>query len=266
MLTAEKLALRREIGASDTPVIMWNDAERLNELFEVKTGLREPPDLSNNYDVHRGNTMEGPDLDWHERKLGYKLSERGRVVYSERFKFLSATLDAYDPRRDAVIEYKNTRADLDWVIAYYTAQVEAQKHCRGARNGILLISRFGSEPFEHEIDAGDDYRRELFTRIPAFQLCVETMTRPVPGRRIVPPDEWRSIDLDEVITDNWVTEMREKLQVWDQTKEMSDLHAETVEDIKALTPDDVGRLRSTRMNISVTRNRRGWLTIKRIAA
>jgi hypothetical protein len=33
MLTAEKLALRREIGASDTPVIMWNDAERLNRLI-----------------------------------------------------------------------------------------------------------------------------------------------------------------------------------------------------------------------------------------
>jgi hypothetical protein len=266
MLTTEQLAQRGEIGASDTPTIMWDDAEKLNELYEVKTGLRPPPDLSNNWDVYRGNSMECPALDWHERKLGYRLEERGSVVRSQKFRFLTATLDAYDPRRDAVIDYKDTRADLDWVIAYYTAQIETQKHCRGARNGILLISRFGSEPFEHEIDAGDDYRRELFTRIPAFQLCVETMTRPVPGRRIVPPDEWRSIDLDEVITDNWVTEMREKLQVWDQTKEMSDLHAETVEDIKALTPDDVGRLRSTRMNISVTRNRRGWLTIKRIAA
>jgi hypothetical protein len=260
----EKLALRREIGASDTPVIMWDDAERLNELFEIKTGLREPPDLSDNYDVYRGNVMEGPDLDWYERKLGYKLTERGRVVYSEQFKFLSATLDGYDPKRDAVIEYKNTRADLDWVKAYYTAQVEAQKHCRGCANGILLISRFGSEPFEIEIDAGDDYRRELFTRVPAFMLCVETVTRPVPLERLVPPEEWRSVNLDVDALDNWGAEMIEKLQVWDQTKEMSDVHAEAADDIKALTPCDVGRLRFR--HLSITRNRRGSLSIKRIAA
>jgi hypothetical protein len=264
MLTQEQLALRRELGASDVPTIMWDDEERLIELYEEKAGLRPPRDLSDNWDVYRGNAMEAKALDWHQRKLGYELLERGRVVYSDKFKFLSSTLDAYDPVRDAVIEYKDSRGTLEWITNYYSAQVEAQKHCRACKTGILLISQYGSEPFEYVVDAGDDYRRELFTRVPAFQLCVETLTRPVPLRRVVPPEEWRSVNLETDALDNWGAEMLERLQVWDQTKEMSDLHAEAAEDIRTLTPDDVGRLRFR--HISVSRNRRGALSIKRIAA
>jgi hypothetical protein len=268
MLTAEQLAKRREFGASDAPTIMSGDAEKLIDLWRVKIGTTPPHDFSDDWPVQWGSHGEQFILNWHERKTGHALVERGSVIYHPTLHFVSATLDAYRAFDDCVIDAKVVNAwyPLRDVVAFYTPQMLVQRDCRGATRAALLIVHGTSEPVEIEVQSDLAYTKELWTRIAAFQLCVETLTPPATLPRVVPPEEYRTIDLDFTTDDwpNWAHEMVPSLQAWSATKDAHDSNAAAADAIKKLLPDDVGRLRYS--DVAITRNRRGALTIKREAA
>jgi hypothetical protein len=151
---------------------------------------------------------------------------------------------------------------LDEVVAYYTPQVIAQMRCRQASRGALLIVHGGSEPSEIPIVPDSSYEQVLWERMAAFELCVQTLTPPAPLARIVPPEQWRTIDLASLAEPwpNWAHELAFDLERWRDVRPLAQEFEEITDHIKSLLPDDVGRF--TCAGVTIRRNRRGALTIK----
>jgi len=261
MLTAEQLSKRGEIGASDVPTIVNGTAEQLVEKWRVLTGLAEPEDLTYSWPVQQGVYMEPFILDWHQRKLTYPLEERGEVLRHPQLPFLTCTLDAYDRVRDAVIDAKCTAWSTDWACQFYAPQLLIQRACRGATKAILLISCAGREPEEIEIEFDQTYYDEVLERIRAFKICVDTVTPPAELPRLVPPEKWRTINLN-VEDPNYKAELISHLEDWRATHEASKVHEQAATSAKSLVPNDVGRLRYQEIRIS--RSKRGHLSVRSV--
>jgi len=259
-LTKEQLAKRGEIGASDVPTIVNGTAEQLNAKWRQLVGLDPPPDLSNNWAVQQGTYMEPFILDWHQRKLGYELTERGEVLRHPVLDYLTCTLDAYDLTRDAVIDAKCTAWSADWAKQFYAPQLLVQRACRGADGAIMLISVGGREPEEIEIEYDPDYYRQVIERITSFKLCMETMTEPSPLPPLIAPEKMRTIDIVTDETPNWRDEMIGHLLIWNETRDAARAHDDAAAAAKALVPIDVGKILCD--DIVIKRNKKGHLAIR----
>lgn len=265
MLTAEQRRLREyKITASMSPTIMSGDAKALNKLFEECVGQREPEDLSDVWPVQFGSHIEPFGLDWHQRKTGQPLIERGRVVDHPTLPRICCTLDAYRAIDDCVIDHKacNGWLKLDDIRKLYTPQIIMQMRCRQASRGVLLVLHGGQEVQEVEVLVDADYEAGMWKRILDFQRCVETLTPPVPMPPIMPPEQWRKIDLDDPAqTPNWGEAMKAALVEWGTTKDQAARHDVAIAEIKLLLPEDTGLL--THGEFHINRNRRGAVSITR---
>ena len=264
MLTEhQKRAREFKTTASQAPVIMAGERDELIRLWQERIGEIEPEDLSQKWPVALGVHCEPLILDWHERKMGMELTERGSFHTHPVYRNIGATLDAYRPATDTVIEAKTTGqfVRLDDAVNFYTPQVIVQMRCRNAAAGALLIMHGSAEPVEIPIVPDADYEDRMWERLLGFELCVQTMQPPVPLPALVPPSQWRSISLDDLPTwPNWAHEAALDLERWRDVRPLAIEFEEITAHIKALLPDDVGRLDYA--GISVRRNRRGILTIR----
>src|SRR5262245_36462495 len=100
------LEQRAQIGASDVPKIVNGTKEQLPELYEVKRGTRPPADLSDVWEVQRGKREEPHIIAWREKELGYEFIYRQHIFRHPEYEWLSGTIDAFDPVREAVVEVK----------------------------------------------------------------------------------------------------------------------------------------------------------------
>jgi hypothetical protein len=263
MLTAEQRKAREfHFTASVAPIVMWGDEAELLRLWREMIGEIEPPDFSDNWPVQLGSFLENFILDWHERNTGYALTERGRVVQHTGLPHICATLDAFRAHDDCTIDAKicNSWQSLDSIIDRYTPQCLVQKACRQAARCALLIMHGTAEPREIEIISDADYEREMWSRITSFWMCVEALVPPVPLPKRVPPELWRTVDLDQEPKPNWGHSIIPELQQWADTKAAADCNTHAADVAKSLIPPDVGCVRFS--NITVKRDRRGYLSIK----
>lgn len=267
MLNEELDLLRlNKITASDANVICHTgpdaDAER-NELFEVKVGLRPPPDFTDHWPVQLGSFLENFALDWHQRRTGLELTERQRFVVHPVLRDISCTLDAFRPHDKAVMDCKVSSGfrTLDNIIKFYTPQLIVQQRCREAERAILLVVHGGAEPAEYEVYSTPEYENAMWDRILAFQRCVETLTPPHPQPPLVPPDQWRKVDLDTEAGLNWAEAMKAALLVWGTTKGPADINEQATAEIKLLLPADVREV--VHGEFRIKRNRRGAVSISR---
>ena len=259
MLSPEQLAKRGEIGASDIPIIVNGDDNKVLEKWQQLVGLVPPPDLSRVYAVQKGSFDEPFNLDWHQVTLGYELVERGEVLRHPELDFVTCTLDAYDPARDAVVDCKSTQAPLDWVRDFYAPQLLVQRACRGAKRAILLVSAAGREPVELEVEFDQAYYDEILARVRAFKICMETMTPPVAQSKLMAPGTLRSVDLENE-KPNYRQEMIDRLEDWRATFKAYRSHEQAAAAAKSLVPQDVGRL--LYQDIRITRDKRGVLSLR----
>jgi hypothetical protein len=264
MLTAEQQRARAfRTTASQAPIIMSGDTDKILRLWQERIGEAEPEDLSDSWPVQLGSYLESFVLDWHERKTGMELTDRGTFYVHPEYSDIGATLDCYRPIDDTVIDAKvcSHWQPLDDITAYYCPQIIVQMRCRAAAHGALLVVHGGSPPQEIPIIPNADYENILWQRLLAFELCVRTLTPPSPIAPIVPPEQWRTIDLATADPwPNWANELTSNLERWRDLKPLANEFQEIVDNIKSLLPGDVGRLDYGGMTIR--RNRRGALTIK----
>jgi hypothetical protein len=266
MLTVEQLRQRREFTASLMPVICNGTPEQRNDVFNEIVGLVPKPNTEWDWPMAFGSHNEPLIRRFYEHDLGYELVDVGRVVHHPKLP-ISATLDGRDNRKNRVVEIKTTAWSLDWAQAFYLPQFLIQRECCEVDDSVLVISVGGRRPIEIEIsDPGDEYRNEMHARIASFMLCVKTLTPPHPlTQRLTPPDQYRTIDLRGT-TDDWSNsehELAAKLEIWGDTKDAADLHAEVGKEIRELVPADVGKV--LHPYYSVKRDRAGKLIIKRAA-
>jgi hypothetical protein len=264
MLTAEQQRVRAfKTTASQAPIIMSGDTDKILRLWQERIGEAEPEDLSDSWPVQLGSYLESFVLDWHERKTGMELTDRGTFYVHPEYSGIGATLDCYRPIDDAVIDAKvcSHWQPLDDITAYYCPQIIVQMRCRAAAHGALLIVHGGSAPQEIPIIPDADYETILWQRLLAFELCVQTLTPPAPLPAIVPPEQWRTIDLAAADPwPNWGPQIALDLERWRELKPSANEFEEISTTIKELIPADVGSVSYNGM--VVKRNRRNAITIK----
>ena len=269
MLSAAQLKLREyKTTASQVPIIMSGDTDKLIRLWRERIGDIEPEDLSSTWPVQLGSYLETFITDWHQKETGHELIRRQEHVQHPSIDYVSATIDCYRPFDDTVLDVKVCGAwyPINDIIEYYAGQVRVQQACLGASRGALLIMHGAAEPREYEIFSDEVYDKEMWGRIAAFQLCCDMLHPPAPLPKVVPPEQYRSVDLEQLHKSawpNWAHSIVPQLLSWSETKTQADQHKLATDTIKALIPDDVGRLSNS--DVTVTRNRAGALSIKRAA-
>jgi hypothetical protein len=93
-------------------------------------------------------------------------------------------------------------------------------------------------------------------------MCLRTFTPPVPMPRVVPPDQWRTVDLSQEPMPNWGHPLMPMLQLYEDTREAAEMHDQAGREARALVPDDVGVVLAGDHKLS--RNRKGNLAITRV--
>jgi hypothetical protein len=177
MMAPDKVAARREsIGASDLPVIMGGDEERLLELWRFKCG-GESADLSDVLPVMLGCYTEPFNLALLHRRAGYALDPCEPV----RNGFMTASPDAIADG-DAVVDAKHCgpyKSEAE-IGAYYAPQLFAQMHVTGKRRAVLSVIRGNSDFFWLEYDWAEDYGALVVDAAAQFWRHVQEQTPPVP--------------------------------------------------------------------------------------
>lgn len=255
--------------ASQAPIICaGSNSDRL-DLFLERIGEKPPPDFTDNLAVQLGKLVEPFLLDWLQRTQSKWITERQRFVPHPSLPWCAATLDGVWPDADGGVEVVEVKHCGPWrkrkeIVKFYTPQVCVQMACRQASRGHLAVLQGNAQIDVYEIAPPEDYLKEMWAALAAFQLCVDTLTPPHPmPEPLLPPDMWKSIDLNtlENPLPNWAGAIMPALVTWGATKESFDLNEQARADIKALLPGDVGELFWN--DITLTRNRRGAVTIKR---
>jgi hypothetical protein len=269
-LTVEQQARRRfKITASMLPILMHGDEAALLKLYceEIGETEREPP----TYAMQLGSHVEPFILDYWDAAHG-TITRRGEVIDHPAIPEFCCTLDGYRAFDDAVIEVKFLSPfwHRDEFVMHYYPQVLAQMRCVGAKRGILLAGQGTGEPVEYDITPKIDdaiaaaYEREMWDRVYQFRLCLRTFTPPVPWKRVVPPEIWRTIDLTKEPMPNWGHAMLPTLDLYEDTREAAAIHEQAGKDARSLVPDDVSIVISHQHKLA--RDKRGVLRITRIAA
>lgn len=262
------LAIERDgiTTASLAPIIVCGSSAELYQLWLEQTGQAPREPMNDNYPVQHGKHLEPFVLDWVERNRQQEITERQKFIRHPTLPKIGCTLDGFLAAENAVIEVKvlNPFTAANEFVPYYAPQVLVQMRCRGAARGILAVQQGNSPPQQYEINVDEPYERSVFERLAAFQLCCDLRTPPGPPPPApVPPEQWRSVDLDASPKPNWGHAMMPTLRLWSDTKEAHDMHEQAKTDVKVLLPDDVGRV--TWGNITVSRSRNGAVTIREAA-
>jgi len=273
-LSAHQLAQRKgRVTASFLPWLAQGDRERIwSEWLRLTDDPRyEPPDLSDEWLIYRGEFSEAPTLDWHERKTRLELTRRGEVVVDPMRGYLCCTLDAFCPATSTVIDLKviNHQRDPEEALSFYAPQILVQKEILGCDYCGLLIVRGDEPPFLAVLPEDErhrDYTARVLNMVDDFWICVTARVPPVEiieSPPLTPPERWRSINLDreaDRAAHNWAGEMIAHLTAWEGTQTSAKLNEAARDEIKRLLPEDCRSLKW--QGVAVSRNRARSVTIK----
>jgi len=179
------------IGGSDAGRIMSGD---WMELWEEKTGRREPEDLSDVLQVQIGIATEDLNLRWFERRTGIEVLCAGceGLVHREH-KFMRGNLDGWVP--GGIIEAKHTSAFAkdEEIVSRYYPQVQHYLAVADICLGYLSVI-FGNHRWEFfELEFDEAYQDLLIAREEEFWSYVQSDTPPVS-----PTNEMIAIALDDM--------------------------------------------------------------------
>lgn len=271
-LTLEQRTVRESrITASFLPYLMAGaeQIERImREFWRIIGDPRYQPDgFEDSWLSHYGHHMEGFCLDWHEAKTGKKFTGRGESVIHPDRPFFSCTLDARDNEAVWDVKTMNGFIDLEERVAWYTPQVVGQMGCAKVDRGFLLVCQGGNEPQAIEVFTTAEYRARVWQQIDLFEECLNELRPPFEFElpRVVPPEKFRTIKLDELIgtehDPNWSADMLAALATWDRTEPVAKEFDAAKEAVKKVLPDDCGKLFTGQLIVS--RDRRNAVRIAR---
>tara|TARA_R110000803_G_scaffold42213_1_gene90640 strand:- start:492 stop:1307 length:816 start_codon:yes stop_codon:yes gene_type:complete len=170
------------IGGSDAVKIMNGD---WIELWEIKTGRMESPDLSKNLAVQMGILTEDFNISWFEQEYNktvvsqqYEILRGGTV--GDDMPPLKGTLDGLVKRYNDIIECKHTNAfnNMEKVMSYYMPQVQLYMYLAKA-NGCYLSVFFGNSKWEcNYISYDDSYMTTVLDMIKDFWSYVKKDEEP----------------------------------------------------------------------------------------
>lgn len=266
-LTSEDIAARRTyIGASDAVVIMSGDADKVLALWEVKTGRREPDDLSDVLPVQMGIWTEGLNCYWYEKQTGNRVTHRNEQHVHPTFPFLKGRPDGlvFLPDKDAraVWDAKHVGAfsfDMDKTLSKYQPQLHLQMACAGLDYGVLSVFS-GTMHWDHRVVERDPlYEARLIAELRSFWDAVQSDTPPVEVASIEPPVPRELMRVVDMGTHNeWIH--NEEIYL---TNEAAAKDFETAKkSLKALVEGDVRE--ATGRGLKIKRSTSGSLTFSKV--
>jgi hypothetical protein len=263
MLTeAQREARKGKIGASFGPKLMIGDekAIALEWMRLVEHPDYKELDLSGQWGPSYGGYLEPFMLDYHEKKTGKPLTDRGVWVDHPDISYLGCTLDAYRCCDNTNLDAKvwSRWSALDECITTYPAQLIIQKSCTRAARSALLVCHGGEEPQEHEVLWTPEYEGELWRRVEWFWKHVETLQAPykLPGVKAPLINAVKVVDMGK--SNSWGKFAAQWLQNHDAKKAFDD----AVKNLKDLIDEDVAKAYGH--GICATRSKAGSITIKEL--
>lgn len=247
---------RQFCGGSDANIIVNGTDEDRHSLWEVKTGLKPPPDLSDVFQVALGTLTEDFNLSWFEKKTGMKVIRRGeRVIHGN--KWMSATLDGAT-ESGAVVEAKHTseRYSTKDLVARYQPQLHHNMMCAGVTKSYLTVIRGNTYDYA-EIDLNAEYAAELVRILFDFWECVKLKMPPGPGGKSPEaPAPHRLVDMSG--SNEWADAAAD----WKRLKEPAANWDIAVSRIRGLVEPDVKEARG--FGIVAKRDKRGAIRISEV--
>lgn len=183
------------IGGSDCVKIMQGD---WLELWQIKTGKIDSPDLSKNLAVQMGIHTENFNLDWFETEYDCVLSDH-QCEYEDTIGSVpvKGTIDAMFG--DAVVEAKHTNSynTMEKVIQYYMPQIQLYCRLAGAPDVYLSVI-FGNNKWESTVVSYDySYFNSMWAVVSDFWDHVVRNEEPI---GIQAPDiSTNSIQVDNMV-------------------------------------------------------------------
>ena len=246
------------IGGSDAGRIMSGD---WMELWEEKTGRREPEDLSDVLQVQIGVATEDLNLSWFERRTGIEVLCAGceGLVHREH-KFMRGNLDGWVP--GGIIEAKHTSAFAkdEEIVSRYYPQVQHYLAVADICLGYLSVI-FGNHRWEFfELEFDEAYQDLLIAREEEFWSYVQSDTPPVS-----PTNEMIAIALDDMREVSMAGNNRWAVHAddWLSCKEAAERFNSATKGLKGLVEQDVKV--AFGHGVKVSRSKAGALTV-RVAA
>ena len=180
---------RNGIGASDAPAALGiSPFKSRGDLWAEKTGLVEPPDLSDNEAVEWGLRLEEPIAIAYAEKTGRSVMMC--PPFSSRthptIEWLTCTPDAFqsvDGRPLGLLQIKTTSAfnAADWsdgTPLYYQVQLQHELFVTGHEWGTLVCLIGGQKLVRFDQERNDQFIQAMLPKLSEFWGCVQTKTRP----------------------------------------------------------------------------------------
>tara|TARA_B100000287_G_scaffold413576_1_gene445253 strand:+ start:2625 stop:3560 length:936 start_codon:yes stop_codon:yes gene_type:complete len=275
-LPAKSLEERKTtIGGSEICVLASDNEERQKQLYDIKTGVIQPDDLTTVWAVIMGWVTEEANLSFFEFKNQLEVINKQKVLTSDKYKFMRCTLDGSIKNyknRQAVIDAKFTlgfkRIDEEYadviprLIKYYSPQLHWNAYLleentgRPVPYGILSICRGGNEPTIHEVKIDKEYQHKLIQVAKTFMYCVnhnlpynmpEYFEPPTPAEDKVPVDM-----ANTKAKLNW----KRHSETWLQTYGAKQSCLEAEKALKNLVPKNASTAFGNGIKISVSKNNR----------
>lgn len=225
------------IGGSDLYKIIKGD---WHELWEIKTGRRQPDDLSNIFKVMLGTQTEAFNINWFlENHPNLQIDD---VAYQQTFEKTIAhvpykgTLDGYLLHlggKHSVLECKHTssRNTMDDMLASYLPQIHLYMRISNCDSAYLSVI-FGNDWESVRIEWNEDYWRDVHTQAINFWNLVTNDIEPQAdhGSKI----DWKQVNIDGLSsrcanTDNFfVRTAHEYVETHDVAKQNAEYKKELV--------------------------------------
>jgi hypothetical protein len=292
-LSPEALAQRRNfIQGSDAAAIVsgqWRD------LWREKKGLTEPADLSRELRVQLGSYTEPFNLAWMRQETGrdvYYFSDNalmrsvwlhltngdGKASGDEHRKhpaipYLAANLDALSTSKTGAPMYVDakwlSRSDEKAILNYTPQMTHCALVCGVEWWGLSIIAGGKWELIEQQLDPF--FAEEYLQLCAAFWKYVEDDIEPgqeVEGLVAIempkPQPTLRIVQLDDQFRDawgafNWAPEAIKEIRSFAETEQAHKAHMASRDHLKALVPEDVGKL--TRGRFTYSRSKVGAVTM-----
>lgn len=250
------------IGGSDANVIMGGDPERILQLWQEKTGQREPENLDDILPVQMGSWTEPLNRHWYTLTTGEPVTDENSDKQHPDHPWMRCEVDGFtrtDAGEIAIFDAKHVNAfsKPDEVAQRYMPQLHHNAACAGVGWAVLSVF-IGTMKYEHfEVQIDPFYLAALIDRERQFWESVQSKTAPVELPAVAPPvqpSEWREVDMTG--NNEWASSATD----WLENKVAAGKFDKSAKALKALVKADVGK--ATGHGIEVKRAKNGSLRIK----
>jgi predicted phage-related endonuclease len=261
LLPEQIVARKHSIGGSDANIILSGDPQRVVELWQEKTGKREPADLSDKLPVMLGCWTEAFNRQWYEKIAGERIVSPDIRITCSTYQWRTCTLDGLVESSGAVWEAKHCGAFVksDEVLERYMPQLQHNMAIAKVDHAILSVI-FGNQKYEiFEVAADWLYQLDLLEAEEAFWNAVLKGEPPV----ALPPPPAPGVFGSREICLQGNNEWGAAAADWLEHKHAAKIHAQAATSLKSMLADDVGRAFGN--GVEAKRSRSGAITIRELA-